>query len=103
SLNAFDAALAVSALVLLAYEPRHDGVIAAGLKVLSRAAGEGRGTHPYRAYEWNRMRHPTRILVGSEVSTSMFVLRACSEAMRYLKHEVTINHGGVTESELERF
>jgi hypothetical protein len=87
SLNAFDAALAVSALVLLAYEPRHDGVIATGLKVLRQATGEGRGRHPYRAYEWNRMRHPTRILVGSEVATSLFVLRASSEAMSYLKNE----------------
>ncbi|SEO88335.1 hypothetical protein [Nitrosovibrio sp. Nv6] len=93
SLNAFDAALAVSTLVLLEYEPRHDGVIAAGLNVLSQATGEGRGRHPYRAYEWNRMRHPTRILVGSEVATSLFVLRACSEAMHYLKNEVTINRG----------
>lgn len=84
SLNAFDAALAVAALVLLEYEPRHDGVIATGLKVIHEATGEGRSGHPYRAYEWNRMRHPTRILVGSEVATSMFVLRACSEAMRYL-------------------
>lgn len=87
SLNALDAALAVSTLVLLAYEPRHDGVIAAGLKVLTQATGEGRGRHPYRAYEWNRMRHPTRILVGSEVATSLFVLRASSEAMRYLKNQ----------------
>jgi hypothetical protein len=84
SLNTFDAALAVSALVQLEYEPRHDGVIAAGLRVMREALGEGRCGHPYRAYEWNRMRHPTRILVGSEVSTSFFVLRACSEAMRYL-------------------
>ncbi len=84
SLNAFDAALAVGALVMLEYEPRDDGVIAAGLKVLSEAAGEGSFGHPYRAYEWNRMRHPARILVGSEVSSSLFVLRACSEAMRYL-------------------
>jgi hypothetical protein len=84
SLNAFDAALAVAALVLLEYEPRHDGVIATGLKVINDATGEGRSGHPYRGYEWNRMRHPTRILVGSEVATSMFVLRACSEAMRYL-------------------
>jgi hypothetical protein len=84
SLNAFDAALAVAALVMLEYEPQDDGVIAAGLKVLSEAAGEGSFGHPYRAYEWNRMRHPTRILVGSEISTSLFVLRACSEAMRYL-------------------
>lgn len=87
SLNAFDAALAVSALALLEYEPRHDGVIASGLKVMSQAAGEGRGNHPYRAYEWNRMRHPTRILVGSEVATSLFVLRASSEATHYLKNE----------------
>jgi hypothetical protein len=93
SLNAFDAALAVSALVLLSYEPRHDGVIAAGLNVLSQAMGEGRGRHPYRAYEWNRMRHPTRIVVGSEVATSLFVLRACTEAMRYLKNEEFINQG----------
>ncbi|MCC2682637.1 MAG: uncharacterized protein K0S36_2201 [Nitrosospira multiformis] len=93
SLNAFDAALAVSALVLLAYEPRHDGVIAAGLNVLNQAMGEGKGRHLYRAYEWNRMRHPTRILVGSEVATSLFVLRACTEAMRYLKSEESINQG----------
>jgi hypothetical protein len=84
TMNVFDAALAVSALVMLGYEPRQDGVIAAGLRVISGAAGEGRCGHPYRAYEWNRMRHPTRILVGSEVSTSLFVLRACSEAMGYL-------------------
>jgi len=93
SLNVFDAALAVSALVLLEYEPRHDGVIATGLEVLIRGVGEGRGKHPYRAYEWNRMRHPTRILVGSEVATSLFVLRACSEAMRYLKNGESISQG----------
>jgi hypothetical protein len=84
SFNTFDAALAVSALVLLEYEPRHDGVITTGLKVLSDAMGEGSHGHPYRAYEWNRMRHPTRILVGSEIATSLFVLRAYSEANRYL-------------------
>lgn len=84
TLNPFDAALAVSALVLLGYEPRDDGLIATGLRVLTGAAGEGRGGHPYRGYEWNRMRHPTRILVGSPVSTSLFVLRACAESLRYL-------------------
>lgn len=87
TLNAFDASLAVSALVLLEYEPRNDGMIATGLKIMSDAAGEGWQGHPYKAYEWNRMRHPTRILVGSEVSTSLFVLRASSEAMRYLYGE----------------
>jgi hypothetical protein len=71
-------------LVLLAYEPKDDGLIATGLRVLTGTAGEGRGGHPFRGYEWNRMRHPTRILVGSPVSTSLFVLRACAESLRYL-------------------
>ncbi len=84
SVNAFDAALAVSALVALGYEPKYGGVIGTGLKVMHDSMGEGRCGHPYKAYEWNRMSHPTRILVGSEVSTSLFVLRACSEAMGYL-------------------
>ncbi len=87
TLNAFDASLAVSALALLEYEPRHDGLIAAGLKVMRDAVGEGGQGHPFKAYEWNRMRDPTRILVGSGVLTSLFVLRACSEAMRYLNGE----------------
>jgi len=84
SMNTFDAALAVAALALLEYEPMHDGVIATGLKVINDAVGEGKSGHPFKAYEWNRMRHPTRILVGSDVATSLFVLRACSEATRYL-------------------
>lgn len=86
-LNVFDAALLVSALVQLDYEYKQDGSIAAGLKIIRDNLGEGRHGHPFKAYEWNRMRHPTRILVGSEVSTSLFVLRACSEAMRYLGKE----------------
>jgi hypothetical protein len=84
TLNCFDASLAVSALTLLEYEPRNDGLLATGLQTISAALGEGGCHHPFRAYEWNRMRHPTRILVGSPVSTSLFVLRACTEALRYL-------------------
>ncbi|CCE23313.1 hypothetical protein [Methylotuvimicrobium alcaliphilum] len=84
TLNVFDAALAVSTLVQLEYEPKQDGVISAGLKVINDHLGEGGNGHPFKAYEWNRMRHPTRILVGSEISTSLFVLRACSEAQSYL-------------------
>ncbi len=83
TVNPFDAALAVTALVLLDHEPKDDGLIASGLKVLSGSLGEGKRGHPYRAYEWNRMRHPIRILVGSEISTSLFVLRACTEALRF--------------------
>jgi hypothetical protein len=84
TLNPFDACLAVSALVLLRHEPRDDGLIATGLRAVLAALGEGRNGHPFKAYEWNRMRHPTRILVGSPVATSLFVLRACTEALRYL-------------------
>lgn len=90
SLNVFDAALVVSTLVMLEYEPRQDGLIAAGLKIIKQSTGEGACGHPYRAYEWNKMRHPTRILVGSEVSTSLFVLRAGSEAMRYLYNNAAL-------------
>jgi hypothetical protein len=84
TLNPFDASLAVSALALLDYESADDGLLATGLNAIAGALGEGRHGHPFRAYEWNRMRHPTRILVGSPVATSLFVLRACVEVRRYL-------------------
>lgn len=81
--NPMDAAQAVSALVLLEHEPRLDGLIAHGLSIMSQALGEGL-RHPYRAYEWTLVRHPTRIIVGSEIATTLFVLGACAEARRYL-------------------
>ncbi|MGJ0484947.1 MAG: hypothetical protein ACR65R_10475 [Methylomicrobium sp.] len=84
TLNAFDAAPAVSSLVLLRYEPKDDGVIAAGLQVMSDALGEGAQGHPFRAHEWTRLRHPCRIIVGSDVGTSLFVLSACVNARHYL-------------------
>jgi hypothetical protein len=82
--NPFDAALAVSALCLLRDEKKNDGVIAKGLEILTNAIGEGRKGHPYKAYEWNRMRHPSRILVGSEISTTLFAMHAFTEAKHYL-------------------
>lgn len=84
TLNAFDAALAVSALALLRYESKNDGVFATGLKMLSDALGEGVKGHPFLPYEWNRMRHPCRIIVGSDVATSLFVLNALVNAHYYL-------------------
>lgn len=83
TVNPFDAAQAVLALVLLEHEPRRDGLIAYGLSVMRQALGEGL-RHPYRAYEWTLVRTPTRIIVGSEVATSLFVLGAFAEARRYL-------------------
>jgi hypothetical protein len=64
-------------------EPGHPAM-ARGVRLLLERAGEGPKGHPYRAYEWNKMRHPTRILVGSEVSTSLFVLNALAEAQSFL-------------------
>lgn len=84
TLNPFDASLAISALVLLRYPSKDDGVIATALEVITSALGEGPRGHPYKAYEWNRMRHPTRIVVGSEVATSLFVMNACVDARRFL-------------------
>ena len=41
--------------------------------------------HPFRAYEWNKMKTPTRILVGGPEVTSAFVLSALVHARRCLK------------------
>jgi hypothetical protein len=84
SFNVFDAALAVAALALLRDDGAGHTAMARGLRWMLDSAGEGRKGHPYRAYEWNKMRHPTRIIVGSEVATSLFVLRALVEARHYL-------------------
>ena len=37
---------------------------------------------PYKAYEWNKMKTPTRILVGGPEVTSAFVLMGLSLARR---------------------
>lgn len=76
TLNPFDASLAVSTLCLLRYSSCEDGIIKRGLKVLYDHLGEGFMKHPYKAYEWTMVRHPTRIIVGSEVTTSLFVMNA---------------------------
>lgn len=83
TLNPFDAALAISTLVLMRYPSKDDGVVATAFGVLSDSLGEGRRRHPYKAYEWNRMRHPTRIIVGSDVATTLFVLNACIDAQEF--------------------
>jgi hypothetical protein len=84
TLNAFDAAIAVAALVLLRHEPRDDGMIATGLKTMADALGEGAKGHLFQSYEWTRLRHPCRIIVGSEVATSLFVMSAFVNAKQYL-------------------
>ena len=78
-MNTFDAALALLALAKLdagtATFPRP-------LDCIARGFGEGRRGAPFKAYEWNKMKIPTRILVGGPEVTSAFVLSALVQARK---------------------
>ena len=76
-MNAFDAALALIALGHLGAEASH---LAPALHCIVRHLGEGGRHGPFRAYEWNKMKTPTRILVGGPEATSAFVLMGLSLA-----------------------
>jgi hypothetical protein len=70
-MNPFDAALALMALAHLGAELAS---FAAPLACIVAQTGEGGRHGPYKAYEWNKMKTPTRILVGGPEVTSAFVL-----------------------------
>ena len=70
-MNAFDAALALIALGHLGAAP---ATFAPALHCIITQLGEGGRHGPFRAYEWNKMKTPTRILVGGPEVTSAFVL-----------------------------
>jgi hypothetical protein len=70
-MNAFDAALALLALGHLGAEIES---FAAPLDCIARSTGEGSRGAPFKAYEWNKMKTPTRIIVGGPEVTSAFVL-----------------------------
>jgi hypothetical protein len=78
-MNAFDAALALIALGHLGAEP---GIFAPALHSIVSSLGEGGRRGPFRAYEWNKMKTPTRILVGGPEVTSAFVLMGLALARR---------------------
>jgi hypothetical protein len=78
-INPFDAALALLALAKLGAEPAS---FAPALSCLATSFGEGGFGRPYRAYEWNKMKTPTRILIGGAEVTSAFVLSALVHARR---------------------
>lgn len=80
-MNPFDAALALLALARLGADP---ATFAPALAVLAEDFGEGPGRAPYRAYEWNKMKTPTRILVGGPEVTSAFALQALVHARKAL-------------------
>jgi hypothetical protein len=78
-MNPFDAALALIALGHLGAER---AAFAAPLHVIIRQRGEGGRRGPFKAYEWNKMKTPTRILVGGPEVTSAFVLMGLALARR---------------------
>jgi hypothetical protein len=78
-MNVFDAALALIALGHLGAEVT---AFAAPLHCIVSHLGEGGRHGPYRAYEWNKMKTPTRILVGGPEVTSAFVLMGLALARR---------------------
>src|SRR6476659_3249399 len=78
-INVFDAALALIALGHLGAAP---AAFAPALHCIVTQLGEGGRRGPFRAYEWNKMKTPTRILVGGPEVTSAFVLMALALARR---------------------
>jgi hypothetical protein len=81
-MNAFDAALALMALTYLGADV---STFTPALHVIVTSLGEGGRHGPYKAYEWNKMKTPTRILVGGPEVTSAFVLMALALALRALR------------------
>jgi hypothetical protein len=78
-MNAFDAALALIALGHLGAAPAS---FAGPLHCIIVSLGEGGRHGPFKAYEWNKMKTPTRILVGGPEVTSAFVLMGLALARR---------------------
>ncbi len=80
-MNAFDAALALIALGHLEADVSR---FTPALHCIVRHFGEGGRHRPFRAYEWNKMKTPTRIVVGGPEATSAFVLMGLSLARKAL-------------------
>jgi hypothetical protein len=78
-MNVFDAALALIALGHLGAEPK---TFAPALNCVISHLGEGGRRGPFRAYEWTKVKTPTRILVGGPEVTSAFVLMGLALARR---------------------
>jgi hypothetical protein len=87
--NVFDAALGLLALTKLNAEP---AAFTPALACIEAAFGEGRRplafpptpltSAPFKAYEWNKMKTPTRIVIGGPEVTSAFVLSALVHARK---------------------
>jgi hypothetical protein len=84
-MNVFDAALA---LIALGHLGAATATFTPALHCIISHLGEGGRHGPFKAYEWNKMKTPTRILVGGPEVTSAFVLMGLALARRAL-----IGHG----------
>jgi hypothetical protein len=80
-MNVFDAALSLIALGHLGADAK---TFAPALHCILTHLGEGGRHGPFRAYEWNKMKTPTRILVGGPEVTSAFVLMGLALARRVM-------------------
>ena len=78
-MNVFDAALALIALGHLGADA---ATFTPALHCIIGHLGEGGRHGPFKAYEWNKMKTPTRILVGGPEVTSAFVLMGLALARR---------------------
>jgi hypothetical protein len=78
-MNVFDAALALIALGHLGAEP---ATFTPALHCIVSHLGEGGRHGPFKAYEWNKMKTPTRIMVGGPEVTSAFVLMGLALARK---------------------
>jgi hypothetical protein len=81
-MNAFDAALA---LIALGHLRADISAFAPALHCILGDLGEGGRHGPFRAYEWNKMKTPTRILVGGPEVTSAFVLMGLALARKAMQ------------------
>ncbi len=78
-MNVFDAALA---LIALGHLGADTAAFTPALHCIVSHLGEGGRRGPFKAYEWNKMKTPTRILVGGPEVTSAFVLMGLALARR---------------------
>ena len=78
-MNVFDAALALIALGHLGADA---ATFTPALACIIGHLGEGGRHGPFKAYEWNKMKTPTRILVGGPEVTSAFVLMGLALARK---------------------
>jgi hypothetical protein len=85
-INVFDAALALIALGHLGAAP---AAFTPALHCIVTHLGEGGRRGPFRAYEWNKMKTPTRILVGGPEVTSAFVLMGLALARKAMMKGAT--------------